>query len=90
MEMQRHHEWVYTREKIQSDGSLYRLKFIILVRGEFHIKENIGDTWSTTESISTLKCILANAFNHKAIVHLLDNIGAFLKSNVKHNVFVKL
>ena len=38
----------------------------------------------------TLKYFLADTAKHKAIVHQLDFIGAFLQANVKNRVFVKL
>ena len=50
----------------------------------------IGDTWSLTASMRTLKYFLADAAKHKARVHQLDFIGAFLQANVKNIVFVKL
>ena len=37
-----------------------------------------------------LKYFLEDVYNHKSGVHQLDFIGAFLKANVKHRVFVKL
>ena len=50
----------------------------------------IGDTWYPTTSMRTLKYFLADAAKHKARVHQLDFIGAFLQANVKDRVFVKL
>ena len=50
----------------------------------------VGDTWSPTASMRTLKYFLADAEKHKAKVHQLDFIGAFLQSKVKNRVFVKL
>ena len=38
----------------------------------------------------TLKYFLADAAKHKARVHQLDFIGAFLKAKVKNRVFVML
>ena len=38
----------------------------------------------------TLKYFLADATKHKARVHQLDFIGAFLQAKVKNRVFVKL
>ena len=38
----------------------------------------------------TLNYFLADAAKHKARVHQLDFIGAFLQANVKNRVFVKL
>ena len=47
-------------------------------------------TWSPTASMRTLKYFLADAAKHKARVHQLDFIGAFLQANVKNRVFFKL
>ena len=78
------------KAKIQSDGSLDKLKLRIVVRGDLQNKEMVGDTWSPTASMRTLKYFLADAAKHKARVHQLDFIGAFLQANVKNRVFVKL
>ena len=78
------------KTKIQSDGSLDKLKLRILVRGDLQNKELVGDTWSATASTRTLKYILADATKHKEIVHQLYFIGAFLQARVKNIVFVKL
>ena len=78
------------KAKIQSDVSLDKLKLRIVVRGYLHNKEMVGDTWSPTASMSPLKYFLADAAKHKAIVHQLDSIGAFLHAIVKNRVFVKL
>ena len=43
------------KEKIQYDGSLDKLKVIIVVRGDLQNKEMVGDTWSPTASMRTLK-----------------------------------
>ena len=50
----------------------------------------VGDTWSPTASMRTLKFFLANSAKHKARVHQLYFIGAFLQSKVKNRAFVKL
>ena len=71
--------YVY-KAKIQSDGSRDKLKFRIVVRGEQHNKELVGDTWSPTASMRTLKYFLADATKHKARVHQLDFIGEFLQA----------
>ena len=39
--------YVY-KSKIKSDGSLDKLKLVIVVRGDLKNKEMIGDTWSET------------------------------------------
>ena len=78
------------KSKIQSDGSLNKLKLRIVVRGDFQNEEMVGDTWSPTTSMRTLKYFLADAAKHKARFHQLDFIGAFLQAKVKNRVFVKL
>ena len=53
-------------------------------------KEMVGNTSSPTASMRKLKYFLADTAKHKARVHQLDFIGAFLQANVKNRVFVKL
>ena len=76
--------------KIQPDRNLDKLKLRILVRGDFQNKEMVGDTWSPTASMSTLKYFLAYEAKHTSRVYQLDFIGAFLQAKVKNIVFVKL
>ena len=45
--------YVY-KAKIQSDGSLDKLKLIIVVRGDLKNTELVGDTWSPTDSMRNL------------------------------------
>ena len=78
------------KAKIQSDGSLDKLKLRIVVRGDLQNKEIVGDTWSPTASTRNLKYFLADAAKRKAIVNQLDFIGAFLQAKVKNRVFFKL
>ena len=78
------------KAKIQYDGSLDKLKLRIVVRGDLQNKELFGYTLSPTASMRTLKYFLADTVKHKAIVHQLDFIGAFLQEKVKNRVFVKL
>ena len=78
------------KAKIQSDGSLDELKLRVVVRGDLQNKEMVGDTWSPTASMRTLKYFLAYAAKHKAIVHQINFIGAFLQAKVKNRMFVKL
>ena len=75
------------KSKIQSDGNLDKLKLRIVVRGDLQNKEMIGDTWSSTASMKTLKYFLEDAAKHKARVHQLYFIGEFLQANVKNRVF---
>ena len=81
--------YVY-KAKIQSDGSLEKLKFRIMVRGYLKNKDLVGDTWSPTDSMRTLKYLLSDYYKHKARVHQLDFIGALLQAKFKNRVFVKL
>ena len=74
------------KTKIQSNGSHDNLNLIIVVKGNFHLKEMIGKTWSLTASMGTLKYFLKEYFNHKARVNQLDCIGAFLQDNINHRV----
>ena len=78
------------KAKIRSDGSLDKLNLRILVRGDLQNKETVGDTWSPTASMRTLKYFLSDAAKHKARFHQLYFIGAFLQSKLKNIVFVKL
>ena len=57
------------KAKIQSGGSLDKLKLRIVVRVYLQNKELVGDTWSPTASMRTLKYFLADATKHKARVH---------------------
>ena len=81
--------YVY-KANIQSDGSLDKLKLRIIVRGDLQYKESVGDTWSPKASMRTFKYFLADAAKHKAIVHQLDFVGAFLQAKVKNRLFFKL
>ena len=76
--------------KIQSDGSLDKLKLRIVVRGDLKKNEMVGYTWVPTASLRTLKYLSADAVKHKARVHQLYFIGAFFHTKVKNRVFVKL
>ena len=46
------------REKVKCDGSIEELKLRIVVRGDLQNKDLIGDTWSPTASLRTLKYFL--------------------------------
>ena len=50
----------------------------------------VGDTCSTTASMRTLKYFLADAAKHRARVHQLYFIGAFLQAKVNNRVFFRL
>ena len=57
-----------------------------MVRGYFQDKEMVGETWSPTASMRTLKYFLADAAKHKARFHQLGFIGEFLQAKVKNKV----
>ena len=76
--------------KTESDGSLDKLKFIIVFRGDMHNKELVGDNWSPTASMRNLKYFLADSTKYKVRFHQLKFIGALLKEKVKNRIFVKL
>ena len=78
------------KSKIQSNGSLDKLKLRIVVRKDLQNKELVGDNWSPTSSMRTLQYLLAYATKHKARVHKLYFIGALLQEKLKNRVFVKL
>ena len=44
-----------------------------MVRVDIKNKELVGDTWSPTASMRTLKCFLAGATKHKAVFLKLDS-----------------
>ena len=50
----------------------------------------IGDNWSPTESMTTLKYFLVDSPKHKAGVNQLEFIRAFLQANVKLRAFLDL
>ena len=78
------------KAKIWSDWSLDKIKLRIVVRGYLQSKELVGDTYSPTASMRTLKYLLADAVKHKSRVHQLGFIGESLQEKVKNGVFVKL
>ena len=78
------------KAKIKSDGSIDKLKSRIVVREDLQNKELVGDTWSPTDSMRTLKYFLADATKHKARVHQVYLIGSFFQAKVKNRVFIKL
>ena len=74
----------------QSDESLDKHKMRIVVRGDLYNKELVGDTWSPTSSMRTLKYYFLNSTKQKARIIQLNFIGAFFQAKVKNRVFLKL
>ena len=58
-----------------------------MVRGDLQNKEIVVETWSPIASMMTLNFFLSDAAKHKARVHQLDFIGAFLQAKVNNRVF---
>ena len=61
-----------------------------MTRGDLKKKELVGDTWSPTASMRSLKYFLADTVKNNSRVHQLYFIGSFLHAKVKNRVFVKL
>ena len=61
--------------QVQHDGSLDNLKLLIVVRGDLHKKEIIGDNWYSTASTGNIKYLLEDYSKNKSGVHQLDFIG---------------
>ena len=78
------------KAKIQAIGILDKIKLRIVVRGDLYNKELVGDTWSPTAYMRTLKYFLGDATKHKARVHQVYFIGAFLQANLNRKVYLKL
>ena len=78
------------KAKIQSDGTLDKLKLRNVVRGDLNNRELVGDTFSPKSSTRTLKYFLEDANKHKERIYKLYFIGSFLQAKVKNRVFVKL
>ena len=53
------------KAKIQYDGSLDKLKLIIIAIGDLHNKEMIVDTCASTESMGTLAYFVSDDSKHK-------------------------
>jgi hypothetical protein len=78
------------RVKLQSDGTLDKLKNRIVVRGDLQNKQSLEDKWSPTASFRSLKMFLAHAAKLKVRVRQMDFIGAFLQAKVRSRVFIKM
>ncbi len=76
--------------KIQSDGTLDKLKMRMVVRGDLQAKDISEDKWSPTASFRSLKMFLANAARLKARVRQLDFVGAFLQAKMRTRMFVTI
>ena len=74
------------KAKIQYDGSLDKLKLRIVVIANLQNKYMIEDNWYPTSLMRNPKYFLEDYSKHKARVHQLDFIGAFIKANVKHRL----
>ena len=61
----------FYKDKIQSDGSIDKLKLRIVVRGDLYNNELVEDTWSPIASMRSIEYFLADVTKHKARVHQL-------------------
>ena len=61
-----------------------------MVRGDLHNKGLIGDTWSPTASVRTLKYLLGDYVKQKSRVHQIYFIVALLQAKFNNRVFLKL
>ena len=61
-----------------------------MVIGDLQNKEIVGDTWSPTSFMRTLKYFIEDEVRYKARVHQLDFIVVLLQAKVKNRVFVRL
>ena len=66
------------KTNIKYDGCLDKLKLRIVVGGNLHNTEIIGDNQDPTESIITLKYFVTDASKHKSRVQQLYFIGDVL------------
>ena len=78
------------KAKIQSYGTIDKLKLRIVVRGYLKNMDVMGETWYPTASLRTVKFLLADSARHKARFKQLDFIGAFLQAKVNRRFFVRL
>jgi hypothetical protein len=76
--------------KINSDGTLDKLKTQIVVRGDLQGKSTMEDKWSPTASFRSLKMFLAHASRLKVRVKQLDFVGAFLQAPMRSRMFVTI
>ena len=77
------------KAKTQYDGSLDKLQLRILIIWDLQIKELVGDNWSQTASMRTLKYFLVDSTKHKTRIYQLYFIGELLQAKSKNSVFVK-
>ena len=65
------------KAKINYDGSLKQLKLGVMIRGDLQNKELVGDTWSPTDFMRTLRYLLVDAVKHNKRVHGLYLLDIF-------------
>jgi transposase InsO family protein len=76
--------------KIQSDGTLDKLKMRMVVRGDLQAKDISEDKWSPTASFRSLKMFLAHAARLKVRVRQLDFVGEFLQAKMRTRMFITI
>ena len=80
---------VALKAKMNAHGGLDKLKVRIYLRGDMQLMDD-SNPWSPTTSSRLLRCFIADAISHKAIIYQLDSIQAFIQSEMKKRMFVIL
>ena len=78
------------KTKIISDGTIDKLKCLIVVRGHMQGNSGTTDTWTPTASTRLLRIFCAEAAWCAARIKQLDFVGAFLQARTRSHIFVKL
>ena len=78
------------KAKINSDGTLDKLKTRIVARGDMMQGVDFGDTWAPMASLRLLRLFCAEAARVGGIIKQLDFIGASLQAKVGNRVFIQL
>ena len=75
------------KAKLNSHGSLDKLKARICLRGDMQIKDE-SNPWLPTASSKLLRCFIADAIKNTPIIYQLDFIQAFIQSDIKKRMFL--
>ena len=78
------------KTKLNSYGSLDKLKARICMIGDMQIKNGNNKSWTPTASTRLLKCLIADAAFNKAVVYQLDFIQAFIQSRLRRECLSSL
>ena len=81
---------IILKAKMNSDGSLDKLKGRCVARGDLQENTTAEEMWSGCVSTRTVRLFLAYAAKLLKRVRQLDFVGAYLQAHVKGRVFVNL